>query len=88
MKKGEKRRLMRRLAMQTFATAAVDMGLSRRKFAKLVKAEDEDALAAFAAAAPDEALALGIDWDDIDLDAFWARVLKFIEALVLIFAMF
>lgn len=87
-KQGPSRRQLRQLRRQAFAAAAEDMGLSRLAFARLVKASDEDALAALACAVQDECVALGIDWDSIDWDAFFETILKFIEMFILIFGMF
>ncbi len=88
MSRAKERRQLRRLARRAFATAAEDTGLSRLEFARLVKARDQDALAALALAAPDEAHDLGIDWDSIDWDKLIETIMKFIEMFLAIFMMF
>ena len=87
----QKRRQMRQLARHLCVEAAESMGVTMLEFVKLVKAEDEVALAALAETvqgAEDVCAELGFDWGDIDWDQLIETILKFIEMFILIFSMF
>lgn len=80
-----RRRVLRRLAREAVCEAAEDMDMGLLKFGRLLKKKDPEAVACFVLATRDIGDPLGIDWDDFDWEGFFEMLLRFIEALMLLF---
>jgi len=82
----KRRRELRRLAREVLAQAAEDMNLGMFAYCKLLKKRDEEAMAAFVLATQDVGGALVADWEEPDWENFFAMVIEFIMALMILFA--